>query len=430
MGAGTIRAVVTPRRTRVEAMGEKASVTPLELFFDLVFVFALTRVTDWMADDPSVESLVRGALILTVLWWTWVGYAWLGNVAKADEGILRVGMFVATAGVFVGAITIPEAFDDLPGGLYGPVVFAVCYFVVRAVHIALFWVVAREDPMLRRQVARFLPSMLAGTILLLVASETEGWVQTLLWVAALLGDYLGTVLSGTDWRLASASHFAERHGLIIIVALGESVVSIGIGVAALPISWPIIIASALGLTVVAALWWAYFDVTSLLAEHELASAVGERQIRLARGCYSFLHLPMVIGIIMLSLGLKKVLLYVGGGEEHSLSDPIYGVPLAALYGGTALYLLAHVWFKWYAMHELSRARIAVAVVLLAVTPLVASIPALATLAVLAVVLVAMVGWETHRYAELRHHVRHGDHPSGSRGDGGHPPAGHDGHPAT
>ncbi|WP_098957498.1 low temperature requirement protein A [Pseudonocardia sp. N23] len=406
--------MVTPRRTRIEAVGEKAAVTPLELFFDLVFVFALTRVTDWMADEPSVESLLRGALILTVMWWTWVGYSWVGNIAKADEGIIRVGMFVAMAGVFVGAITIPEAFDDLPGGLYGPAVFAFAYFFVRAVHIALFWVVSRDDPMLRRQVARFLPSMLAGTVLLLIASQTEGWVQTLLWVAAILGDYLGTILSGTDWRLASAAHFAERHGLIIIVALGESIVSIGIGVAALPISWPIIIASALGLAVAGALWWAYFDVTSLLAEHELANATGERQIRLARGCYSFLHLPMVVGVIMLSLGLKKVLLYVGGGDGHSLSDPIYGVPLAALYGGTALYLLAHVWFKWSLMRTISVARVVVAVVLLAVTPLVALLPALVTLAVLAVVLAALVGWETHHYAELRHQVRHGDHHTGGR----------------
>ncbi len=256
------------------------------------------------------------------MWWTWVGYSWVGNIAKADEGgIIRVGMFVAMAGVFVGAITIPEAFDDLPGGLYGPAVFAFAYFFVRAVHIALFWVVSRDDPMLRRQVARFLPSMLAGTVLLLIASQTEGWVQTLLWVAAILGDYLGTILSGgTDWRLAR--QLTSPSGtLIIIVALGESIVSIGIGVAALPISWPIIIASALGLAVAGALWWAYFDVTSLLAEHELANATGERQIRLARGCYSFLHLPMVVGVIMLSLGLKKVLLYVGGGGDgHSLSD--------------------------------------------------------------------------------------------------------------
>ena len=234
-----------------------------------------------MADEPTVTNVVRGILILTVMWWSWVGYAWLGNVVKPDEGVVRVGMFVAMAAMFVGAITIPEAFVDLPGGLYGPAVFAVCYFLVRAVHLGLFWVISRDDPQLRTQVLRWIPSVLTGTVLLLVASQATGTVQTLLWLAALLGDYLGTQLAGTRWRLSSAAHFAERHGLIIIVALGESIVSIGIGVAALPISWPIIVASALGLAVSAALWWAYFDVTALIAERALAAAEGARQIRLA-----------------------------------------------------------------------------------------------------------------------------------------------------
>ncbi len=347
------RRMATPRRGRIEAIAERASVTPLELFFDLVFVLALTRVTDWMADEPTVTNVVRGILILTVMWWSWVGYAWLGNVAKADEGVIRVGMFVAMAAGFVGAITIPEAFDDLPGGLYGPVVFAVCYFVVRAVHFALFWVISRDDPQLRTQVVRWIPSV------------------------------LGTQLAGTRWRLNSASHFAERHGLIIIVALGESIVSIGIGVATLPISWPIIVASALGLAVSAALWWAYFDVTALITERALAAAGGTRQIRLARGGYSFLHLPMVIGVIMMALGLKKVLGYVGGDEGHVLTDPIYGVPLAALCGGAALYLLAHVVFKWYVAGPINRERIAVVALALVLVPLVAGLPALLTLAVLA-----------------------------------------------
>ncbi|MGH3930281.1 MAG: low temperature requirement protein A, partial [Pseudonocardiaceae bacterium] len=307
---------------------------------------------------------------------------------------------------FVGAITIPEAFDDLPLGLHGPVVFAVCYFLVRAVHLALFWVVSREDPQLRTQVLRWIPSVLAGTVALLIASQTTGTTQTLLWLAALLGDYLGTQLAGTRWRLNSASHFAERHGLIIIVALGESIVSIGIGVAAFPISWPIIAASALGLAVSAALWWAYFDVTALIAERALAAAEGARQIRLARGGYSFLHLPMVIGVIMMALGLKKVLGYVGGDDGHVLTDPIYGVPLVALYGGAALYLLAHLAFKWYVAGSVNRERIAVVVLVLALIPLVALLPALLTLAVLAVVLGALLAWETHRYAEVRHQIRH------------------------
>jgi low temperature requirement protein LtrA len=401
--------MAAPRRARVEAVGSQASVTPLELFFDLVFVFALTQITDLMAESPSVEGLVRGALILTVLWWCWVGYAWLCNVAKADEGVIRLAMFVAMGVLFVAAITIPEAFDDGPGGLFGPAVFAFCYLGFRVVHVVMFWIVSREDPVLRGQILRFIPSVVLGTTLLLLASQTTGTTQTLLWFAALVGDYVGTVLSGTNWRIASARHFSERHGLIVLVALGESIVATGIGIAQVPVNWPIIGAVLLGLAISGALWWAYFDVTSIITERALAAADGVRQIKLARNGYSFLHLPMVIGIIMMSLGLKKAIGYVAGVDDHTLADPIYGVPLGALYGGAALYLLAHVAFKYLMTSSLNVERIVVVALLIVLVPMVAHVPALVTLAVLTVVLAALIGFETYRYAELRDQVRHGDH---------------------
>ena len=389
----------------MEAMGERAAVSPLELFFDLVFVFALTQVTESMAEDASAVDVLRGVLVITVMWWCWIGYSWLCNVVKADEGVVRVGLFVAMAAVFVQAITIPEAFDDLPGGLHGPMVFAFGYFFVRAVHVVMFWLASRDDPQLRGQVLRFLPSMLAGTVLLLIASQTSGTTQTVLWFAALAGDYLGTLLAGSKWRMGSAHHFAERYGLIIIVALGESIVATGVGVAHLPISWPIIAASALGLAVAGAMWWAYFDVTALVTERALVAADGERRIVLARGGYTFLHLPMVIGVILMALGLKKVLGYVGGEDGHTVADPIYGIPLAALYGGAALYLLAHVGFTRYLTGSLKLERLVVVVLLLALIPVVAMLPALLTLAVLAVVLSALIGYETFRYGEQRRLVR-------------------------
>jgi low temperature requirement protein LtrA len=402
--------MATPRRARVETTGDRAAVTPLELFFDLVFVFAITQITDLMAEDPTVRNVFRGVLVIGVLWWTWVGYSWLGNIARADEGIIRVAMFVAMGGVFIIAITIPEAFDDGPGGLHGPTVFAIAYFAIRLVHLFMFWIVSREDRVLRGQVLRWVPSMVISTVLLLIAAQTSGTTQTLLWVGALLGDYLGTFLAGTGWRLASTSHFAERHGLIILIALGESIVATGIGIAQVPVSLPIIAAVLLGLAVSGALWWAYFDVTALLAEHALAAATGERQIRLARGGYTFLHLPMIIGIVLLSLGLKKAIGYVAGVDEHMLADPLYGVPLAVLFGGTAVYLLAHVWFKKFMTGVVSVLRIVVAVVLLALAPLMALVPTLVSLTVLAVVVMAMVGIETHRYREMRHAIRHGELP--------------------
>jgi low temperature requirement protein LtrA len=399
--------MATPRRARIEGR-DSHSVSTIELFFDLVFVFALTQVTDLMADQTNGTTLFRGALILTVMWWCWVGYSWLGNVTRPDEGLIRVGVYAAMAAVFVAAITIPESFDDLPGGLSGPVVFAVCYFVVRIVHLGLFFAFSREDPVLRRQLVRWLPSIGLGTALLLIASQTTGTTQTLLWVGALVGDYVGTALAGSAWTLASAAHFAERHGLIIIVALGESIVATGIGIAQAPVSWPIIGGVVLALVVSCALWWAYFDTSALIAERALAAADGVRQIALARNGYSFLHLPMVIGIIFLSLGLKKVLGYVSGDDDHTLADPLYGLPLFALYGGTALFLASHTVFTWVMARSLKKERLAVVVLLVALIPVVSLLPALATLLVLAAVLVALLGWETHRYAELRHRIRHAE----------------------
>lgn len=395
----------------MEATSESASVTPLELFFDLVFVFALTQVTDLMAHDTpvTVNVVVRGALVLGVLWWCWVGWSWLCNLVRADEGVIRMAMFGAMGAMFVIAIAIPEAFDDGAGGLYGPIVFAACYFAVRALHVVMFLLVSRDDAVLRRQVLQFSASMVAGTILLLLASQTTGTTQTLLWVAALVADYGGTLLAGVNWRLSSAAHFSERHGLIIIVALGESIVATGIGIAQLPITLPIVVAVLLGLAVSGALWWAYFDVTALITERALATADGVAQIRLARGGYTFMHFPMIVGIIMMALGLKKAIGYVAGDDGHVISDPIYGVPLAALYGGVALYLLGHVGFKFLMIRSLSVPRVAVIVLLIVLVPVVANLPALATLAVLAVVLVALIGYETYRYSELRQQVRHEEH---------------------
>lgn len=400
--------MATPRRARLQTTEGGSTVTKLELFFDLVFVFALTQVTALMAAETSGTGLFRGALILAVLWWCWIGYSWLTNVVRADEGVMRVGMFLAMGVMFVAAVTIPESFDDLPGGLSGPVVFAACYFAFRLIHIGIFLLASRDDPGLRRQVVRFAAPMTFGTVMLLIASQTTGALQIALWCVAIIGDFGGTVLSGTDWKLASPAHFAERYGLIVIVALGESIVATGIGIAQEPISWQIVGASSLALTVSAALWWSYFDVTALLTERAFAATQGVQRILLARNGYTFLHLPMIIGIILMSLGLKTVLGYVAGYDDHTLTDPIYGLPLVALYGGAALFLAAHAWFTWMVAREIKRERLAVVVVLLVLIPAVWTLPAIATLGVLALVLVAMIGWETYRYAEQRQRIRHAE----------------------
>jgi low temperature requirement protein LtrA len=399
------------RQPRLVPVSEEARVMPIELFFDLVFVFSLTQVTALMADDLTGRGIVRGLLVLALLWWSWVGYAWLANVVQAEEGLGRAAMFAAMAAMFVLAVTVPEAFDDRPGGLDGPIVVAFAYLAVRVLHLVMFVLLSGDDPGLRRQVWRFSPSVLGSTTVLVVASQLEGTAQTLTWVAALIVDYVGTILGGASgWRLRSASHFAERHGLIVIVALGESIVAIGVGIAGVPISWPIVVASVLGLTVAGCVWWAYFDVVSIVAERVLRRTRGEERARLARDAYSYLHLPMVAGIVLLALGIEQVLEHVAESAVFQLSDPLSLLPLGALYGGVALFLCAHSAFKYRTWHEWAVPRLAVAVLLAALIPLGAALPALAALGLLTAVIVAMIASEAVRYSELRERVRHEEEP--------------------
>jgi low temperature requirement protein LtrA len=403
------------RHPRIQSVSEEARVTPIELFFDLVFVFSLTQVTALMAADLTGRGLARGMLVLALLWWCWVGFAWLGNVLRADEGIGRAAMFGALTAMFVLALSVPEAFDDRPGGLSGPVVVAFAYLAVRLLHLSIFWLAAGEDPDLRRQLLRFMPSLLGSTALLLVASQLDGLAQTLTWVSGVAFDYVGTMLSGASgWRLNSASHFAERHGLIVIVALGESIVAIGVGVGALPLSAPIIAASVLGLTLAACLWWAYFDVVTLMAERVLRRSQGEERARLARDAYSYVHMPMVAGIILVALGLKKVLEFVGDGTHHELSEALPWLPLATLYGGSALYLLSLVAFKGRVVRVLSVQRAVVAALLLALIPAAAQIPAVAALGLLAAAWTGLIAFESVRFSELRERVHHEEDVAVSR----------------
>ncbi|WP_406269100.1 low temperature requirement protein A [Nocardia sp. NBC_00881] len=399
--------MIGSKRVRFQPVAEGASVTQLELFFDLVLVFAFTMVTDLAAGETSAKNMLRALLVLALMWWLWIAYSWLSNTVRADEGIARLAMFVAMGAGLIAALTIPEAFRDLPGGWFGPLVFAIAYLIVRLVHVGMYLLASSEDSQLRNQVLRWaLGSITLGTTLLVIAAMTSGVVQIVLWVAAIAGDYLWTLFAGTDWRLNSATHFAERYGLIVIVALGESIVSIGIGVAGLPISWPIAVGSMLGLAISGLLWWAYFDVAALSVEHELVRAEGARQIKIARGSYTFWHFPMIVGIIGLSLGLKKVLYYVGDSSHHTLTDALYGIPLYALYGGVVVYLIALVGFKHYATGTVTVSRVVTVVVLLALVPLACALPALASLALLCVVLIALIAWETVRFAQPRDEIRH------------------------
>ena len=379
-----------PRLTAVMREGER--VTPLELFFDLVFVLALTQCTTLMAATPTWEGLLKGLLVLGMLWWSWCGYAWLTSVIDPEEGTVRLAMFAAMAAFLVCALCVPGAFGS------EALLFASAYAAVRTAHIVLFMLASREDAALRHSVIGLAGSTAIGAGLLFVAAATSGGVQLGLWGLALLLDMGGPFLFGQDgWKLVPG-HFAERHGAIVIIALGESLVAIGVGAKAV-IGVGIVAAAVLGVVVAAALWWVYFDVTAIVAERRLAKAAeGRERNEIARDSYSYLHFPMVAGIALIAVGMKRTIGHV--------EDPLKLVPAAALLGGAATYLLAHVAFRLRNMHTLSRRRLVCAVVLLALLPAGAALPAIATLGILATLLTTLIAYEALRYAEARDHVRH------------------------
>jgi low temperature requirement protein LtrA len=380
-------------RLEEESVQAEVEVTPLELFFDLVFVFAITQVTGFVSADATWTRLVEGLAILAVLWFAWESYVWLANTAASDEGIVRVVLLSAMGAMLVVSLAVPGAFG------YDAMVFGVAYFAVRALHLCAYMVVSRGDPQLRRVVLRIASTMLPAAALLIVAGALDGTARALCWTAALAVDYGGLVARGVEgWRVA-AGHFAERHGLIVIIALGESIVALGVGAGGLKLDAGIITAALLGIAVASALWWAYFDVVAMVAERRLRTAPAAEQVRIARDSYTYLHLPMVAGIVIFALGVKKTLGGVG--------DELYGVAAIALCGGVALYLAALSAFRRRNIGSYNWPRLAAAAVLVALTPIATAVPALISLALVALVACGLIGLEYALYAEARDRIRHG-----------------------
>jgi low temperature requirement protein LtrA len=367
-------------------------VTPLELFFDLVFVFALTQVTSRLADDPTWGGVLRALLVVAALWWAWEVYAWLTSTLDVDEGGVRLAMLASTGAMLFVALAVPGAFGD------DAVLFGVAYLIVRVLHLVLAATVAREDHARRGALVRFAPTVLAGSLLLVLAGFLDGNAQIAVWVIALAIDYLGPVVigEGEGWRVAP-EHFAERHGLIVLIALGESIIAIGVG-AGFELSAGVIVAAALGIVVVSALWWLYFDVAAVIARTRLMQATGIALHRLALHSYGYLHLPMIAGIVLFALGLKTTLDHVG--------EELDTVSAVGLCGGAALYLLGHVAFLFRSTAYVFRRRTIVALVLLALIPAAVAIPALAALALVSAVCSLVVAYEALRYREQRVQIRH------------------------
>jgi low temperature requirement protein LtrA len=281
-----------------EHIQREQRVTPLELFFDLVFVFGFTQVTTVLSDDPTWTGLAHGLLILTALWWPWAAYAWLTNTVNADEAAVWGPLVVAMGSMFIAALAVPDAF-----GRHG-VIFGFAFLVVVAMHLTLYALSARDDPDLLAAILRIAPTAVAGAALIIAAGFVSTGLKPWFWLVALAVGFLGPlVVDLSGWRVQPA-HFVERHGLIVIIAIGESLVAIGVGARATSLDAGVIVAAVLGLLVAASLWLAYFDFFPIRAQQQLAELRGAQRAALARDAYTYLHLPMVAGIVLFALGLK------------------------------------------------------------------------------------------------------------------------------
>ena len=383
------------------SMREGERVRPLELFFDLVFVLAITQCTALILGEPSWGRLAEAMLVLALLWWAWTSYAWLTSVVDPEEGGVRIALIGAMAALLLVALCVPDAFDDRA------LEFALAYSAVRVGHIALFVLASRDAPALRRSVLGLAVGTGLGCALLIAGALLDTGLQIALWTLALAIDTGEPYFAGSEgWRLVPL-HFAERHGLIVIVALGETIVALGVG-ADIGLTFGVAAAAVLGIVLVSELWWIYFDVVAIANVRRLVRATpGQEQNALARDVYSYLHFPLVAGIVIAAFGLHETLAHV--------KEPLDDVAAFALLGGVAIYLLGHVAVRLRGAHTWNRRRLVLAAVLLALVPVAGELDSLVLLAVVAALLAALIAIETRTYGEGRTRARHAFYVEGPEG---------------
>jgi low temperature requirement protein LtrA len=366
-----------PRLTHLEERERR--VTSIELFFDLVFVFAFTEVTTFWLEHSSWGGLGRGLLVLLVLWWVWASYAWLTNAADAETSVVSSVLLFAIGALFIVALSVPDAFSS------HRLLFALALFVVLAAFVGLYAVVSRDVPDQLAAVLRMSRSVVTGGALIVAAAFTPAAVRPVLWVLAFLVGFFGPqILGAGGWRVQPA-HFVERHSLIVIIAIGESLGAIGFGARTTELGLRVIVGAVLGLIVAASLWLAYFDYASDAVGELLAERHGEQQVTVAREAYTYAHLPMVVGIILFAFAMRVTL-------AHPRMD-LKLIPTVALCGGCALYLLGFVWLRWRITKTLGVGRPVAAVAFLLLIPAATSIPALAAVGLVAAIWISLHAYE-------------------------------------
>jgi low temperature requirement protein LtrA len=376
--------VIKQGRLRAVVSQEGDRVTTLELFFDLAFVFAFTQLSRLMAHQHDALGVLQALVVLALLWWSWTAYGWLSNLAHADAGIVRGAMIVGMTAMLVVGLVVIEAYDDLPGGLYAPAVFVGAYLVARVTHAVVF-VLLSDDRLRRRTVITVSLSVVpAGALLTLGALLGPAWQVWFTLAACVIEPIVARRTSaGVEWPVRSTTHFTERHGLIVILALGESTLAIGAGAATEPVSAAILVGVLLSMSIAVALWWAYFSRMAGEAEEALTHRVDGRAATATDG-YTYLHLALVAGIVITALGLEVAMAHIADTGAYGM----FGA--AALGGGAACYLAGTAFFAHRVVGGWRVARLVTASALVLAVPALALAPPVWALAAVAAALVVLL----------------------------------------
>jgi low temperature requirement protein LtrA len=374
------------------AIDREHRVTPQELFFDLVFVFAFTQVATLLTNDPTFAGVGRGVLVLAALWWAWSAYAWLTNIVDPEEGAVGVALLAALIAMFIAALVVPDVFDD------EGVLFGVAFLIVCVMHATLYALAGRGNPDLLGAIRRLAPWTLPAATLILIAGFTEG-ARVWLWLAALVYVYVGALLVPSRGWLVHPSHLTERHGLVVIIALGEALIAIGLGASGIDIGPGEVAAAILGLLVATSFWLAYFDFFSIRGAQILGDREGHERVTLARHVYTYAHFPLIVGIVLFAFAMKTIIRHVGGDLDS--------VAAFALCFGSALYLLAYSVIRTMVERRLrvSRGRFTAALFFVLLFPLATRVPALAALALVTAIWVALHAYELVWWRESRAETR-------------------------
>jgi low temperature requirement protein LtrA len=324
-------------------------VTSIELFFDLVFVFTITQLTSALVAEPNWTGVAKVVLIFGNIWWMYGGYAWLTNAVPPREIVHRLLLLVGMAGYLVVALAIPQAF----GG--SGVALGVGYLVVVAVHTGLFLSSTEESAV--RAMLRLGPYNTVTAALLLVAGFFHGGARWGLWTAAFVLHWTTPAITAVGGFRIRAAHFVERHGLIVLIALGESVVAVGIGLQGRDLTAGLVVTALLGLLVVAGLWWLYFDGEDARAERALDDASAERNPWLALFAFGYAFLPLLGGIIVFAAGVKRAVVSYGAQAPWDTAW--------FLAAGAAVYVVALALLRFILGTGSVKLRLAIGVVALA-----------------------------------------------------------------